>query len=1163
MSESTRQAVDAIRRKLREARRRLLFARLAQGLVALLACLAAIWLVLAGAETLLWMPSSARTAVVIGAIAILIFVISRFMLDPAARLVGLLAHPREETVARIVEAKVPPAADRLLNILHLSSGRHSRSPDALVDGAINMLSTPIAAISFDAVENFERFQRTVRYAMIPLAGLIVVLLTAPGPFFGATARLMHLSESFAKPAPFVINVEPGDAEIIRGDSLMVRITIRGKADVSPELEFRREGERSVSRSRPTRGSPTSFDYTESNVRQSFEYRVVARPVTSAWYKVDVVDRPVVRELSVAIESPRYSRIGRQELGANVGDVSALPGSRIILTAELGGSPAGTAEVVFDDGTRRSLSIVDGVASGDFTLVRSGSYHVELVSDEGIMSVSPITYRLGLLTDGPPSVSIIKPDVTAELSEPFEPALTARMMDDYGVHRVSLMYRLAQSRFGSVRESFTELPIETFKGSDLDQVVERIWKMKSESGLSPVPGDVFEYFIRVWDNDTFSGYKSTDSRTHTFVMPSLADRFRELEEESDETTDELEDLLDKAGEVGERFDELRDELRKKPEADWDDSRELEQIQDLQQEVDQQLEDISQDVNDLVQQLQDNSLLSDETMEVYEQLQRAIEEISSPELMEALQKLREAMQSMDLQQMQQAMQDFEFNEDQFKERLERALDLFKRLKARQGLEEAARRAEELAGIQEELQKETQKLLDEKESSGQEKQSDEREAVNPDESAEGDKSAENNEQAEDLARQQEQAEAEMKDLQEQLEQLQEMLEEIPRVPSNQLEQIRSQLEDQDIPQQMKDNAEQLRQQQMQPAMQGQQQMQQQLQNLQQQLSDMQQSMAGKQLQINMAGLRQALNDVLILSQQQEATKADVEGTASDSPTLRQYAKHQIELGEGLRVVSDTLQKLSREIPEMSREVQVHTGSALREMSQATVALADRSARRAAGHQKGSMMHLNELALLLSDLLNMLMNQQMNMGAPSMQQMLDQLQQMAGQQQQLNQQIQEMLNDMQGQRLTNDMQARIRQLGEQQEKIKQELKELSRNPELRGKALGDLDRIAEQMEETIRELQQFRNDRNMMQRQQEILTRLLDASRSMNKRGREKRRESQSGEEIDRESPGEFTPDERADQLRRDLIRALESGYSRDYEELIKRYFELLQNAQPVESE
>ncbi|MBT8399827.1 MAG: chromosome partitioning protein ParA, partial [Rhodothermia bacterium] len=418
--------------------------------------------------------------------------------------------------------------------------------------------------------------------------------------------------------------------------------------------------------------------------------------------------------------------------------------------------------------------------------------------------------------------------------------------------------------------------------------------------------------------------------------------------------------------------------------------------------------------------------------------------------------------------------------------------------------------------------------------------------------------------LAAEQERSEEEMRDLEKRLQEIQEMMDEMPQNAGQRLQQLRDELRQQGLPEEMQKNAEQLRNQELQPAMEGQQQMQQQLSRLQEQLSQMQQNMQGNQLQLNIAGLRQVLNDILVLSQQQEETRNDVSETEADSPALRNYARLQVELGEGLRVVSDTLQKLSREIPEMSRQVQAETGKALREIQMATESLADRSARRASGHQKASMMHLNELALLLSDLLNMLMNQQMGMGMPSMEQMLQQMQQMAGQQQQLNDQIQQMLNDMHGQRLTKDMQARMRQLAEQQARIREQLKEMSRNPELRGKALGDLDKIAEQMEETIRQLEHSRVNRELIERQQQILTRLLDASRSINQRGKEERREGRTGEDLNRESPAELTPDEQVNQLRRDLIRALESGYAQDYEELIRRYFNLLQqDLEPVPAE
>jgi hypothetical protein len=71
-----------------------------------------------------------------------------------------------------------------------------------------------------------------------------------------------------------------------------------------------------------------------------------------------------------------------------------------------------------------------------------------------------------------------------------------------------------------------------------------------------------------------------------------------------------------------------------------------------------------------------------------------------------------------------------------------------------------------------------------------------------------------------------------------------------------------------------------------------------------------------------------------------------------------------------------------------------------------------------------------------------------------------------------------------------------------------------------------------------------------------MLDATRSMQERGKDEKRESRTGEAESRVGPDALPEAEQLDALRRDLIRALEAGYAPDYEELIKRYFEQLQN-------
>jgi hypothetical protein len=80
------------------------------------------------------------------------------------------------------------------------------------------------------------------------------------------------------------------------------------------------------------------------------------------------------------------------------------------------------------------------------------------------------------------------------------------------------------------------------------------------------------------------------------------------------------------------------------------------------------------------------------------------------------------------------------------------------------------------------------------------------------------------------------------------------------------------------------------------------------------------------------------------------------------------------------------------------------------------------------------------------------------------------------------------------------------------------------------------------------------MQDRQRRILTRLLEAQKSLNQRGQDERREGRRPGAVDADGPRGTpppppTPDE---QLRRDLLRALDADYTPELERLIRRYLE-----------
>ena len=102
--------------------------------------------------------------------------------------------------------------------------------------------------------------------------------------------------------------------------------------------------------------------------------------------------------------------------------------------------------------------------------------------------------------------------------------------------------------------------------------------------------------------------------------------------------------------------------------------------------------------------------------------------------------------------------------------------------------------------------------------------------------------------------------------------------------------------------------------------------------------------------------------------------------------------------------------------------------------------------------------------------------------------------------------------------------------------------------------------MNEVIKNLEQNNVNPETIKKQERILSRLLDASKSMNERDYEKKRKSETGTQVVRRSPNNIDLNslEGKSQLQEELLKALEQGYSKDYQELIRKYFEELEKSE-----
>jgi len=142
----------------------------------------------------------------------------------------------------------------------------------------------------------------------------------------------------------------------------------------------------------------------------------------------------------------------------------------------------------------------------------------------------------------------------------------------------------------------------------------------------------------------------------------------------------------------------------------------------------------------------------------------------------------------------------------------------------------------------------------------------------------------------------------------------------------------------------------------------------------------------------------------------------------------------------------------------------------------------------------------------------------------------------------------------LTPDQRAQLKRLAGRQRALRQALESL-RSEAGASKYQELLDNIINEMEKAEEALYQYKLDRELIERQKKIISRLLDTQKSIRKEDYEKKRKSKPGQDlIARDDPQSLPEELGKDQLRELIQKALKESYPEEYELYIREYFKRL---------
>ncbi|MGE5402871.1 MAG: DUF4175 family protein [Ignavibacteriales bacterium] len=1047
--------------------------------------------------------------------------VTYLFLFPLARYLNIFRHTDYNTTALRVGNFFPSIKDELLNAMQLieikDSGRYfSRS---LADAAFQQIYLKTKPINFSDLVKFDRAKKMLRYFVASLLFAAVSFLFVPG-VQAASFRFVNFSRDFVPPAKFIFDVHPGNAEVTRGEDVKIRIRIQGPVPKDVNLYIKYIEQTDFEPKNLQTDSTGTYTFEIPAVRSSFTYYATAEDVQSYEFNVSVVDKPVIRALDVSITPPAYSRQPNQSQQDN-GNVTALTGSQvgfeISATKELK-----SAKILFTDSTQVPLQVNGRNAAGMFKIRKDVSYSIIVTDPDGHTNDNPISYSVKALQDAYPVIDFISPNKNTSLSEDDRLALLLKISDDYGFNRLMLHYRLSASKRENPQENFTSVEIPIRK-SETDEDVNYIWNL---SPLRLRSEDVITYYLEVFDNDNVSGPKSAKTGTFSVRVPSLDELFKQADNTQQASEKKLGETLNDAQKLKENLEKLSQDLKQdKKDITWQEKERVDKALQKFDELEHKVEDIRKDMAKMQSDMQQNNLLSKETLQKYMELQDLFKKLSSEEMKKAMEKMQQALQQMNRDNIQQNMEQMKLDEEQFRKSIERTLSLLKRTQVEQKMDEIFKRTQELTKKIEELKQETQKS-----------------------------NLNDMNQKQDLSHEQKDVTEDLKDLSQKMNELQNRMKEFEDMPQDKMQKAADEYNKQQnekISQQAEQN---LQMGQKQQAQQNQSNLSRNMKQMQQQMQKMQQQMQQQNQMQAFNNMRKILDNLLTLSKEQEALKNQTQKIESNSSQFNENAKKQSNLQSGMDKILSQISQLSKKTFAISPEMGQALGKAQQGMRQSMSDLQNRNGSSALNQQTGTMTALNESAeLLKKSMENLLSGGGSGGGMMSLMQQLNQLSQ-----QQMN--LNNMTQMMNKGGLSMQQQAEMQRLAQQQDLIRKSLEQLNKESKMTGesrKMPANLDNVLKEMQEVVADMKTEKLNDNIVQKQERILSKLLDAQRSINDRDFEKERESNAGTNIARESPADLnlSSQKGRNKIKDELMRAVQEGYTKDYETLIRRYYETLQ--------
>jgi hypothetical protein len=301
----------------------------------------------------------------------------------------------------------------------------------------------------------------------------------------------------------------------------------------------------------------------------------------------------------------------------------------------------------------------------------------------------------------------------------------------------------------------------------------------------------------------------------------------------------------------------------------------------------------------------------------------------------------------------------------------------------------------------------------------------------------------------------------------------------------------------------------------------------------------------------LRAIMQNLLTLSFDQEKLIEEFREVQQSDPRFVSLGQDQLKIRDDAKIVEDSLLSLAGRVFQIESFVTREVAEMNTHLDNGMDGIRERKKQEAMVSQQFAMTSMNNLALLLDDVLQQMQNAMAESMGKGKKGKPNQMPSLSQQQEMLNQQIEEL---QKGNKQGRELSEELAKLAAEQERLRNAFEEMQKmiDQEKGGQKPGE--GIPEKMEETEMDLVNKRLTQETIDRQREILTRMLEAEDALRERDMDEERKAETAKEYDKLRPKAFEDYFKMKEQEIELLRTVPPKLFPYYKKEVSEYFKRL---------